>query len=429
MKTALFWFRRDLRLRDNTALNKAIEEGYRILPLFIFDSEICDELPRDDARISFIYTALTKIHEQLSNKYKSQLIIKQGEVLHVINQLILNYQIDAIFCNEDYEPYALSRDLKVKELCQSLGISFKSFVDHVIFRPGDILKKDLKPYTVYTPFKKQWLIKAQHHKFDSYTKIDQAVFKTINEYVFPEIEELGFLLSSIKPPEIRLEQLANYKQTRDFPAQDQTSYVGAHLRFGTISIRELIIKTKAKSETFLSELIWREFFIQILFYFPKVVSGPFKAKYAVIPWQNDKDLFERWKKGETGYPLVDAGMRQLNKTGFMHNRVRMLCASFLCKHLLIDWSWGEAYFAEKLLDFELASNNGNWQWAAGTGCDAAPYFRVFNPHIQLEKFDKELLYVNRWVENFNELSYPHEIVEHKTARLRAIETYKKALNQ
>lgn len=429
MKTALFWFRRDLRLLDNTALNKAIEEGYRILPLFIFDSEICDELHRDDARISFIYKALSEIHKELSKNYHSQLIIKQGEVLHVINQLILNHKIDAIFCNEDYEPYALSRDLKVKELCQSSGISFRSFVDHVIFRPGEVLKKDLTPYTVYTPYKKQWFIRFQNHKFDVQTNLNKAVFTSINKYDFPEIEDLGFLLSSIKPPEIRLEQLANYKQTRDFPALDQTSYVGAHLRFGTISIRELILKTKAKSETFLSELIWREFFIQILFYFPKVVSEPYKAKYADIPWENNIDSFERWKKGETGYPLVDAGMRQLNRTGFMHNRVRMVCASFLCKHLLIDWRWGETYFAEKLLDYELASNNGNWQWAAGTGCDAAPYFRVFNPHIQLEKFDKRLLYVNQWVENFNELSYPHEIVEHKTARLKAIEAYKKGLNQ
>ena len=246
------------------------------------------------------------------------------------------------------------------------------------------------------------------------------------EFNLPSLKELGFIRSSIKVHAYDISQLDNYDEVRNFPALNQTSFLSPHLRFGTVSIRK-VVKQTVSNQSFLSELIWREFFMQILYHFKEVVHSNFRRKYDHIEWRNNAAEFESWKNGATGFPMVDAGMRELNATGYMHNRVRMVVAGFLCKHLLIDWRWGEAYFAKKLLDYELSSNNGNWQWAAGTGCDAAPYFRVFNPTTQIKKFDPEMTYINKWIPELNALSYPSPIVDHKTARERAIAMYKRGI--
>ncbi len=421
-----YWFRRDLRLEDNTALFHALKSGFEVIPVFIFDEEILDKLPKDDARVTFIYKTLQEIDTKLK-QFGSALTVKTGNPLKVWNDLLEEYSCKGLFFNRDYEPYALKRDAEVIGHFEKNEIPANTFKDQVIFEKGEVLKKDNTPYTVYTPFKNQWLklFKEEEHLIQNDTSEYSNNFYNYN-IDFPSMEEIGFEESTIKVVPYKIDKLFNYEEVRDYPALDQTSYLSPYLRFGQVSIRTMVKHALKTNAIFLSELIWREFFMQILFHFPKVVTRNFREKYDVVPWRNNEEEFKKWCKGETGYPIVDAGMRQLNETGYMHNRVRMITASFLCKHLLIDWRWGEAYFAEKLLDYELASNNGNWQWAAGTGCDAAPYFRIFNPTEQLKKFDKELKYTRKWVEDLNELTYPEPIVDHKIARLRALEAYKKA---
>ena len=425
-KITLFWFRRDLRLNDNTGLYFALKASNNVLPVFIFDDGILEHLPKNDARVSFIHDTLENINSELTET-DSGLLIKKGTTLQVWEDLLSEYDIERVFFNKDYEPYAIKRDFEITELLQSQGIEVKSFKDQVIFEEQDILKNDNTPYTIYTPFKNKWL-----KKFDKQVDIlDHNINKNHfhkQTFSFPSIENIGFIKSDIKVKPYNLSHLENYDDIRNFPAQDKTSYLSPHLRFGLVSTRRMVELALETNAIFLNELIWREFFMQILFHFPKVITNNFKNKYDAIPWRNNEAEFKAWCEGKTGYPMVDAGMRELNKTGYMHNRVRMITAGFLCKHLLIDWRWGEAYFAEKLLDYELSANNGNWQWAAGTGCDAAPYFRVFNPAEQLKKFDKNAEYIRRWVEDYDELSYPQPMVEHKFARERAISTYKKALN-
>lgn len=426
-KISVFWFRRDLRLVDNKALFKALSADLNVLPIFIFDSKILEKLDKEDPRVNFIYSQLEKINQELQ-EYGSGVKIWHDTVLEAWKTLTSEYQIAKVYTNEDYEPYALERDSEVRDYLESKEIEFCQYKDQVIFRPGEILKADGKPYTVFTPYKKKWLERVVPSDdfivYDSHSILKNCL--SFNNS-FPNIETLGFEKSRIQVNEPNLLVIDHYDQNRDFPMKEGTSYLGPHLRFGTVSIRILSHKGWKQNSTFLSELIWREFFMQILFHFPRVIDESFKTKYDRIEWQNNESDFELWKKGNTGYPMVDAGMRQLNKTGYMHNRVRMVVASFLCKHLLIDWRWGEAYFAEKLLDFDLASNNGNWQWAAGTGCDASPYFRVFNPELQMKKFDPELKYIRNWIEDFDELTYPNPMVDHKMARNRAIEVYKKGL--
>ena len=424
MKISIFWYRRDLRLEDNTGLFKALNENKNILPIFIFDDAILDELPEDDARVNFIYESLAKINKQL-NKHSTSLQILKGQIDDVWKNLVTTYDIQKVYLNKDYEPYAIKRDQKIKEFLNSKGIEMKSFKDQVIFEEDEIVKADGKPYTVFTPYKRKWLEKFTKVNLNSIVNFDNFYKKIID---FPSLNQLGLKNSTIKVKKYSLKNVATYSETRNFPNLDSTSYLSPHLRFGTISVRQIIIELKNKSETFLSELIWREFFMQIIFHFPHVVTKNFRAKYDGIQWINNKEDYKNWCQGKTGYPLVDAGMRQLNETGYMHNRVRMVTAGFLCKHLLIDWRYGEAYFAKKLLDYELSSNNGNWQWAAGTGCDAAPYFRIFNPTEQLKKFDKSLTYTKKWVKDFDTLKYPNPIVDHKYARNRALEAYKKAIN-
>jgi deoxyribodipyrimidine photo-lyase len=424
-KIVVFWFRRDLRLEDNVGLYNALKSKSKVLPVFIFDEEILDNLPEDDARVSFIYQTLSALDETLKTE-GSSLLVKRGNPIEVWKELLLTFNVTAVYANKDYEPYAIKRDNEVKEFLKSNSIDFYSYKDQVVFEEDEVVKNDGLPYTIYTPYKNKWL---QNFNAEIDLKEFAITFSDFHKLttVLPSLESIGFNESPIKVKPYNLSSLQNYDEVRDFPFIDKTSYLSPYFRFGLVSARKMVQFALKTNAIFLNELIWREFFMQILFHFPKVVTNNFKQKYDVVPWRNNEAEFKKWCKGETGYPMVDAGMRQLNKTGYMHNRVRMITAGFLCKHLLIDWRWGEAYFAEKLLDYELSANNGNWQWAAGTGCDAAPYFRVFNPEAQLKKFDKDLLYIRKWVEDFDELTYPQPMVEHKLARERAIATYKKAL--
>ena len=425
MSYNVFWFRRDLRLIDNVGLFHALSQKDKLIPLFIFDTNIIDHLPKDDSRISFIYNQLRKINEELQS-YGSSLLVLKGDPKSVFEKLISKYNINTVFSNEDYEPYALDRDRKVTEYLKHQDIFHKQYKDQVVFSPLEILKDDGNPYTVYTPYKNKWLSRFRENPISIHDEMNVVNYHN-HSFEFPTIEQLGFEFSKIQVRDYTLKILDSYKENRDIPYNDQTSYLSVHLRFGTVSVREIINQLK-RNEVFLSELIWREFFMQILYNFPHVVNNSFKSKYDKIEWRNNKEEFKKWCEGKTGYPIVDAGMRQLNQTGYMHNRVRMIVAGFLCKHLLIDWRWGEKYFAKKLLDFELSSNNGNWQWAAGTGCDAAPYFRIFNPFTQQKKFDKEFKYVKRWIDDFNEDDYLEYIVDHKEARERALICYKSALD-
>jgi len=425
-KISFFWFRRDLRLEDNVALFNALNSDYKVIPLFIFDDKILDNLAKDDARVSFIYQTLSELDEQLK-KLNSSLLIKKGSPMEIWDILVSKFDIDAVFVNKDYEPYAVRRDEEVRSFLTLKGVEFYSYKDQVIFEENEVLKKNGLPYTVYTPYKNRWMQIFNKEIHANEYSIDFSQFSEL-KFDFPSLEFIGFKESTIKVIPYNLSSLANYHEIRDFPFSDKTSYLSPYLRFGLVSVRKVICFALKTNETFLNELIWREFFMQILFHFPKVVNCNFKKKYDLIPWRNNEEEFKKWCIGETGYPLVDAGMRQLNKTGYMHNRVRMITAGFLCKHLLIDWRWGEAYFADKLLDYELSSNNGNWQWAAGTGCDSAPYFRIFNPETQLKKFDANLLYVKKWVTDFEQHTYPAPIVDHKLARNLALIAYKSTLN-
>lgn len=424
MKRVAFWFRRDLRIEDNCALHHAINSGAEIIPVFIFDSNIIDELPKNDARITFIYQQLTKLNT-IFQDMGGGMNIYIGDPIRIWSNLIDKYDLDGLFYNRDYEPYARERDKQVYELFNNKKLEVHSFKDHVIFEPQQVLKDDGTPYTVFTPYKRKWL-----SKFNRPEAYDCELRKTTIvklEKAIPKLEAIGFEKSAQSVPDFHLDVVEEYAAKRNTPAIDGTSKLGPHLRFGTIGIRTIVQNVMDRSETFLSELIWREFFQQIIFHFPHVVNSNFRAKYDGVKWRNNEEDFKKWCEGKTGYPMVDAGMRELNETGFMHNRVRMITAGFLCKHLLIDWRWGEVYFAEKLLDFELAANNGNWQWAAGTGCDAAPYFRVFNPSEQLKKFDKDMAYVKKWIPELLTEEYPQPMVDHKFARERAIDTYKKGI--
>lgn len=428
----LFWFRRDLRLEDNTALFHALTAQGNVLPVFIFDTAILDKLEnKEDKRVSFIFKTLKKIITRLE-KNASSLLIKYGKPVEVFEELTREYSVNAVYANHDYEPYALERDEAVGRLLKSKGILFKTYKDQVIFEKDEVIKDDGKPYTVFTPYSKKWLEKFRTEPTlpaPSEQHFDR-LYKTSPFEDF-DVKMAGFNQTDPGEPPIIPDEtiIRNYHKTRDLPAIDGTSRMSVHLRFGTISIRKLVKLADELNPVYLNELIWREFYMMILWHFPQVVNNAFKPAYDNIRWLNNEEQFEAWCQGKTGYPIVDAGMRQLNQTGYMHNRVRMIVASFLTKHLLIDWRWGEAYFAEKLLDFELSSNNGGWQWAAGCGCDAAPYFRVFNPQLQTQKFDPELKYIKKWVPEFQELSYPKPIVDHKFARDRVLAEYKRALGE
>lgn len=426
---SIFWFRRDLRLHDNAGLYHALKTGKPVLPLFIFDSNILDELEdKQDRRVEFIHESLLEIQEQLK-ELGSTLLVKHGAPEQVWKSLLKEYTIESVFTNHDYEPYAQQRDAQIADLLQSNGVFFFTFKDQVIFEKDEVLKDDGTPYTVYTPYSKRWKAKLNHFYLKSYpTKKYFSNFLKTKPVGIPSLKEIGFEPAGISFPAktVRKELIKNYGETRDYPAIDGTSRLSVHLRFGTISIRELAKQAQQLSEKYFNELIWRDFYQMILWHFPDVQCA-FKPQYDNIVWENNEKNFQKWCEGKTGYPIVDAGMRELNATGYMHNRVRMIVASFLTKHLLIDWRWGEAYFAKKLLDFDLASNNGGWQWAAGSGCDAAPYFRVFNPSLQTQKFDPELKYIRKWVPELDSFDYPKPIVEHEFARRRVLAAYQVAL--
>lgn len=428
----IFWFRRDLRLFDNAGLFHALKEGHPVLLLFIFDTDILDELDnKQDARVTFIHDQLIKIQSRLV-ELGSTLLVKHGKPLEVFRQLMNEYSINHVFSNNDYEPYAIDRDKKVAELLNQSGIPFNSYKDQVIFEKKEVAKENGEPYVVFTPYYRRWsslLVASEIRDYDT-DEYKDNFYKT-DPIPVPDLSAIGFFKSEKEFPTKDWESgtLANYENLRDIPSANGTSRLSVHLRFGTISIRKLVRNAMMSSETFLKELAWREFYQMILWRFPNVVTNAFKPEYDKIIWRNNPDEFEAWCNGKTGYPLVDAGMRELNTTGFMHNRVRMVVASFLVKHLLIDWRWGEAYFARQLLDYDLASNNGGWQWAAGCGCDAAPYFRIFNPYLQTKRFDPKLEYIRRWVPELDELTYPSPIVEHVIARKRCLKVFAEALRK
>ena len=428
-KLNLFWFRRDLRLIDNHGLYEALQSELPVLPIFIFDTNILEKLEnKEDKRVDFIFQALEKLNEYLEKQGKS-IQIFYGKPLEIYENLTQKYEIGNVFCNEDYEPYAIKRDQEIKDFLASKNINFYQFKDQVIFQKDEITKADGKPYTVYTPYSKQWLLKFNDQNLEFFAS-EKKLENLLNiEKQNITLENIGFKKTNylFENPKINLEILEKYQETRDFPTLE-TSQMSVHLRFGTISARKLVkLASELNDNTYLKELIWREFFMQILWHFPKVIHHSFKEKYDNIAWENNEELFQKWCEGKTGYPIVDAGMRELNETGLMHNRVRMVCASFLTKHLLTDWRIGEAYFAEKLMDYDLSANNGNWQWSAGSGCDAAPYFRVFNPEEQQKKFDPKFIYIKKWVKEFGTSAYPKPIIEHKFARERALKRYKEGL--
>ena len=426
----IFWFRRDLRLDDNHALFKALKSGYDVLPIFIFDSNITNKLNQNDHRLNYINNILDGLNKKLS-KNKKKIYIYKGDTIEIISKLIIKLKIKEIYLNKDYEPYARDRDDKIEKLCVANNVSYNSFKDHVIFEEDQIVKKDGTPYVVYTPYSRKWIEKFQSNQLDSYpSELNLGGFVDSDK-----IREVNYLMDfekniiSPKTYNLNNDLIDKYEETRNFPALDSTSRIGVNLRFGTVSTRKIVKTSSERSNnTFLKELIWREFFIQILWHFPHTTEKSFKDKYERIEWRNNMDDFKLWCDGKTGYPIVDAGMNQLNKTGFMHNRLRMVVGSFLCKHLLIDWRLGEKYFADKLFDYEQASNVGNWQWVAGCGVDAAPYFRIFNPEEQQKKFDKELQFIKKWIPNYDKDNYINKIVDHKFARERCLNTYKKALN-
>ncbi len=428
---AVFWFRRDLRLHDNAGLYHALTSGFKVLPVFIFDTSILDKLNNDDKRVSFILQALDSINRILA-QYESSVQMYYGTPALIFKQLLSMYSISTVFANHDYEPYALERDHQVKILLAEKGVLFRTFKDQVVFEKNEVVKPDGEPYTIFTPYSRKWLEKlnsaTDHLHFWNSADYFHNFFETDTNRKL-QLSDIGFIETPnvFTPFELHGQTLQSYDKTRDFPARDSTSKVSVHLRFGTVSIRELVSKALTINPIWLNELIWREFFMQILWHFPHVVNQPFKPKYQFINWLNKESDFDSWCRGETGFPMVDAGMRELNATGFMHNRVRMVTASFLVKHLLVSWQWGEAYMAGKLLDFELSSNNGNWQWAAGTGCDSAPYFRIFNPMSQAEKFDSQNIYIKKWIPEFGSSSYIRPIIDHNFARSRCLETYKSAL--
>jgi len=430
LELAVFWFRRDLRIHDNAGLYAALNSGLPVLPVFIFDKEILGKLEdKKDVRVQFIHTQLELLNKQFKS-LGSGLLVFHDSPQEAWNQLLTRYRVKTVFTNRDYEPYARSRDEAVRQKLEQHGAAFHTFKDQVIFEQQEVVKDNGEPYTVFTPFSKKWKLRLQEQgipRFPSETMLSKLF--PFEAHPIPSLQDLGFETAGCDFPEISVpdELMIHYAQKRDVPAIRGTSRQSVHLRFGTVSVRELANRARTLSETYLNELIWREFYMQILWHFPRVVDHAFKPAYDRISWDNNKEWFARWCAGNTGYPIVDAGMRELNATAFMHNRVRMIVASFLCKNLLIDWRWGEHYFASKLLDFELASNNGGWQWAAGSGVDAAPYFRVFNPILQSQRFDPQGVYIRRWVPEFGTPMYPSPIVDFAASRKRCLDVYKSAL--
>ncbi|MBK8368799.1 MAG: deoxyribodipyrimidine photo-lyase [Bacteroidetes bacterium] len=429
---SIFWFRRDLRLDDNAGLYHALKKGMPVLPIFIFDKTILDKLEdKKDVRVEFIHQAILTLNENLI-ELGSSLKVFYSTPEKVFKELVKEYTVETVYTNHDYEPYADERDGAVKDFLSKHKIEFKTYKDQCIFEKEEVTKDDGKPYTVFTPYSRKWKLRLTDFHVKAYP--NKKYFKNFiqtKNFTVPTLKEMGFENSGLEFPSTTISKsiVTNYKEQRDFPAIKGTSKLSVHLRFGTVSIRALAKQALLLNETWLNELIWRDFYMMILYHFPHAAKNSFKPQYDKIEWRNNESEFKAWCEGKTGFPIVDAGMRELNATGFMHNRVRMIVASFLVKDLLIDWRWGEAYFAQKLLDFDLSANNGGWQWAAGSGCDAAPYFRVFNPTEQTKKFDPKYEYIKKWIPEFNTAKYPKPIVDHASARLRVLAVYKEALSE
>jgi deoxyribodipyrimidine photo-lyase len=428
---SIFWYRRDLRLFDNKSLQYALKDDKPVLPLFIFDTDLILDLDKNDRRIAFIYNEISNIKKQL-NLLGKDIIVEIGKPAEIFSKLTKLYNIAAVYSNKDHEPYGIKRDKEIELILSNQGIKFVQYLDHLIADKSLILKEDGKPYSIYTPYKNKFKQIISDADFKDYNikKYQNNFLSAKTNFELPSLEKIGFRNKNYNFPnrKINNEIISNYHLTRDIPSVEGTSRLGIHLRFGTISIRQVFREASSLNNTFINELIWREFYAMIMWHFPQVVYASYKIRYDNIKWVNNEKDFKAWKNGKTGYPLVDAGMRQLSETGFMHNRLRMLCASFLCKHLLIDWRWGEAYFAEKLLDYELSSNNGGWQWCAGSGSDAAPYFRIFSPERQRIKFDPENIFIKKWVTEYNTTEYPKPIIEHNFAVERCKKIYKQALS-
>lgn len=429
---SVFWFRRDLRVTDNAGLYHALRSGHPVVPVFIFDTHILHALTsKEDKRVQFIHDAVTEMQRHLTG-LGSSMHVYYCTPQEAFARLMDTYEVAAVYTNHDYEPHARQRDEEVRLLLAQRGIAFHTFKDQVIFEKGEVTKDNGEPYTVYTPYSRKWKERLNDFYLRSYPvhKYEHSYLRC-NPMAVPTLADVGFKPAphGVAAPILDEGIASTYDKTRDIPAIHGTTHMGIHLRFGTVSVRALARQVMELNGTLLNELIWREFFMAILWHHPQVVAASFRKEYDNIQWRNNEKEFQAWCNGQTGYPIVDAGMRELNETGFMHNRVRMIVASFLTKDLLIDWRWGEAYFAEKLLDYDLAANNGNWQWAAGCGCDAAPYFRVFNPTLQTEKFDPKLEYVKRWVPEYDQLTYPRPIVAHDMARDRCLRVYKEALGK
>ena len=427
----IFWFRRDLRVDDNCGLYHALKDGEDVLPLFIFDENILEELPKDDHRLTFIHDLVSKVHERLGAEDR-KLAVFYGTPESVFEKLISENHVSNVYTNHDYEPYARNRDAAVAKLLEAHGIGFRTFKDQVIFEKSEIVKDNGEPYVVYTPYSRRWIDQLQKTPFAHFNSEGQLGNIANHKYGFLSLSDIGFKRSALEIFDYNVSEdiIRNYEDNRNFPSVEGTSRISPYLRFGAISIRKVVCKASAERNiTFLKELIWREFFMQILWHFPHTTTKAFKPEYDRIKWRDSDDDFEKWRSGKTGYPMVDAGMRQLIATGYIHNRVRLVVSSFLCKHLLLDWRLGEAYFAEKLFDYEQSSNVGNWQWAAGSGVDAAPYFRIFNPEEQLKKFDKDLEYVKKYIQEFGTDDYPQPMVDHKQARERCLMVYKQGLNR
>lgn len=429
-KVAVFWFRRDLRLHDNCGLHAALSSGLPVLPIFIFDTAILDELPEFDRRVEFIHQSIESIHNELTAR-GSGMKVYHGGVIESWKKLLDEFDVGAVYCNHDYEPYANKRDAEVENLLRGRGVTLTTYKDQVLFEKTEILNQSAKPYTVFTPYSKAWKAKMAAHGVPKYPSQELLAHFLQHTSSVPSLTLLGFKETGFTAPTRTVPRavIENYHEQRDIPSVQGTTRLSVHLRFGTISIRECISVAASRNETWLNELIWREFYMMILWNFPHVATSCFKPAYNAIEWRNNEQEFEMWCKGQTGIPIVDAGIRELTTTGFMHNRVRMITASFLVKHLLVDWRWGERYFALHLNDFDLSANNGGWQWCAGSGCDAAPYFRIFNPLSQTEKFDSRHVYIRTWVPEFGTSSYPAPIVDVSAARERCLQTYKKALAQ
>ena len=431
-KITLFWFRRDLRLNDNAGLYRALKKGCPVLPIFIFDQTILNKLEdKADKRVEFIHNAIQQLNEELK-EFKSSIQVFYSTPENVFKELVNTYDIESVYANHDYEPYANERDDKIKAFLEANHITFKTYKDQCIFEKTEVTKDDGKPYTIFTPYSRKWKAKLTDYDVKPYPnkKYFSNFFKT-KSFIIPSLKEMGFEKTDLETPSKTISKsiVTNYTEQRNFPAMNGTSHLSVHLRFGTVSVRALVKQALALNETWLNELIWRDFYMMVLSNFPHASKNSFKPQYDKIIWRNNEAEFDLWCQGKTGFPIVDAGMRELNETGFMHNRVRMIVASFLVKDLLIDWRWGEAYFAQKLIDFDLSANNGGWQWAAGSGCDAAPYFRIFNPSEQIKKFDAKYEYIKKWVPEFGTPEYPLPMVEHAKVRLRTLAAYKEALTE